>query len=392
MVAPEGGSLIGGIFQSRGTIVSENHQEKIEELMDEASLLEYGPTKIALLEEAVRLADSHADADYGFAAREEYIQACTFGGYPEKSLVAFSWCLAQCDRNPQKYSEEAVLWKYKWVVGCLTGFPQIPRTQVEEMFADMSKRFERTGAGQRAVAKLRCDVAMDFGDRALAQQYERTWQLAPRDWLSDCHACEVDLHVEYCIFLEQDERAIAEARPILRGSQRCEEVPHRTYARLLVPYFRLGRLEDAMKCHKRGYRMISKNHKYLKHVARHLLFLTLTDNLDRATKVFQKHLPWCFGIMDLSQRYEFFLPSLVLLERLGERKNITLRLPKDVALHREDGRYEISAISAWLESEIQQLARRFDQRNGTDYFTRRYEERGKYHDLIRPFPYSADAE
>src|SRR5688572_4443945 len=120
-------------------IVTGDHQEKIEELLDEASGLDYGPTKVAILEEAIRLADTHGELDYGFAAREEYIQACTFGGYPEKSLVAFSWCLSQCDRNPQKFAVDVILWKYKWVVGCLTGFPQIQRTQIDEMFADMAK-------------------------------------------------------------------------------------------------------------------------------------------------------------------------------------------------------------------------------------------------------------
>src|SRR5262249_34345582 len=151
-----------------------------------------GPAKVMLLEEAVRLADSHRDVARGFAARQSLIRAATFGGYPEKSLVAFSWSLAQSDRNPLQFPPTELLWQDKWIVGSLNGFPQISRQQIADMLEDLAQRFRRVGAGPHAVHKLRFDLSMDLGDRDEARRSYRKWKRSRRDWLSDCVACDLD--------------------------------------------------------------------------------------------------------------------------------------------------------------------------------------------------------
>ena len=62
--------------------------EEVEELLGRAAGLDEGPAKVALLEEAVRLADTHGDVGEGFRARQELIRAATFGGLPDRVLVA----------------------------------------------------------------------------------------------------------------------------------------------------------------------------------------------------------------------------------------------------------------------------------------------------------------
>ena len=46
--------------------MSEHYSSAVHELIDQASFLENGPAQVALLEEAVRLADSHKDLRLGF--------------------------------------------------------------------------------------------------------------------------------------------------------------------------------------------------------------------------------------------------------------------------------------------------------------------------------------
>src|SRR4051812_42838167 len=82
-------------------------------LLVKALRLARGPAQVAVAEEAVRLADAHNDPVAGFVARKRLIEASTQGGRPDVLLVAFSWCLARCDADPQRFKEGDLLWNFK---------------------------------------------------------------------------------------------------------------------------------------------------------------------------------------------------------------------------------------------------------------------------------------
>jgi hypothetical protein len=345
--------------------------ERIEALLDEAYGLPPGPSQIALLEEAARLADTHGFDEQGFEIREELIHSCTFSGYPEKSLVAFSWCLARCDRDPELHGVEDILWKYKWVAGSLSGFPQISREQIDSMIADMKRRYQEAGAGLRPVYRLQCDLALDMGDFEAAREHQRRWESARRDWLTDCAACELDATVHYHLLMGESERAVEEAGPILAGRLRCNEVPHHTLARLLVPLLKLGRLEEAAECHQRGYRLIAGRREFVAYVANHLMYLALTDEYSRAVALFERHLPLATAMNHLSRRFVFYLAAAVLLGRLVEngKTRLPLRLPPQFRAD-DQGNHDIAALLEWANGELDELAAKFDRRNGNDYHRR----------------------
>ncbi|MBY0456190.1 MAG: hypothetical protein K2V38_02515, partial [Gemmataceae bacterium] len=124
---------------------------QVEALVGAASALDPGAAKIAVLEEAVRVADTHNDIDLGFAVREELIHAATFGGRPDVSMVAFAWCLARYDKEPDRFDPSGLLWKYKWVLDAVAEYPQFSREQIESMLADMERRYKEAGSGMHPV-------------------------------------------------------------------------------------------------------------------------------------------------------------------------------------------------------------------------------------------------
>jgi hypothetical protein len=368
--------------------VSDDYVRRVEALGRQANVLEPGPSKLALLEEALRLADSHNDDERAYGLRQAIIEVGTFAGYPEKSIVAFSWCLARADRAPEAHDEGDLLWKYKWIMNFVPGFPQIARRQIDEMFADMARRFRRAGASLRPVYKLQCRAALAMGDREAARAYQRQWRAAPVGWPSDCPACERDDEVEYLIQVGKDERALELAGPILAGRLRCAEIPHLTLARVLLPLLRLGRVEEAARQHLRGYALAARNRDFLPEMARHLTFLVLTDNLGRATQLFENHLPWALETAELGRRFPFYLAARLLLERLqdGGRAALALRLPRTFPLHDDSGRYEVAALAAWLDEALGVIAGRFNERNGNNSFTQRIADNRRLKELVRPFP------
>jgi hypothetical protein len=360
-----------------GAPTMSDYRTEIEDLLARAEMMGHGLAQVALTDEAVRLADLHGDIDCGFEARQDHVNSTMFAGLPEQMLVAFSWCLAQFDQNPENFDTHRLLWQYKWVVNALPDFPQISRAQMEEMFIDMARRYEADGASQQSVWLKRRAVAMKMGDRAAAGTAQNELAKCRRDSLSDCHACEIDANVEYYFFQDDDEQGVAKAAPILQGRYSCGEVPHLTYAQLLLPLLRLKRGDEAMKQHMKGYRMISGNPgEFVPQLAYHMQFLALTGNFPKAIKILEKNLQLVMESACFAWHFDFYLAGRILMERLGEsgRQTIKLRLPDAFPLRNEAGEYSPLTLAEWFNQQLLEMASRFDARNGNDYFRRRIDE------------------
>ncbi len=368
--------------------MSANFESQIQELLQQASKVGPGPAQIALVDEAVHLADAHQRDDLGFRTRKELMRVATLCGQPEKAMVAFSWCLGMCDREPQRFKEENVLWEYKWVMGNVSEFPQITWAQIDQMAEDMTRRYQRCGRGLRAVHKLRCLIAVDMGRSEEARHYQRLWRAAPVERGNDCSACERHHQVTYLLFVGKDERALQLAAPLVQGKLRCNEIPHTTLPRLLLPLLRQGRIEQAMQAHTTGYRLIAENPEFLPSVARHLRFLVLTLNLPRAVQVFEKHLPWAVETLVPFRCFGFYLAAKFLLEMLRETRHDTIaaRLPNTLPVAHEERSYKIEELAVFFDAQCRDLAARFDARNGNDYFMRQLDEPQQWKQLITPYP------
>ncbi len=368
-----------------------DHTTEVYELMDRAWQME-GAARVMALEQAVRLADSHHDVELGFSVRQSLIEAATFSGYPQPALVAFAWCLAQSDRDPERLGHANLLWQYKWIADSLYSFPEIPWQQVEETFKDLARRSEQAGSGARAVYKLYMKAAMHRGDRRAARRHHDKWAKSPRDTLTDCRACDIDAEVQYLAFLGKDADALTAAAPVLCGSHRCAEIPHITYARVLLPLVRLGRTGDAARYHLKGYRLVARNREFIREVASHIQFLALTDNLAEAVKIFEKHLVWAVETTDLDERFDYYLAGRFLLSRLTRagRGDHRLRLPAALSDCPETRSLTADELARWISAELKSLAARFDARNGTDFCARSITASDKLHRLAQPFPLTSD--
>jgi hypothetical protein len=351
-----------------------DHRDQIDELLQRANGMGHGKAQYALCDEAVRLADAHQDVEAGFHARQEYVKATMFSGQPDKMLVAFTWCLAQVDRDPERFDLYRLLWQYKWVVNALPDFPTITRRQIEEMFADMERRFLAFGATPQAVWNKRRSAAMKMGEPDAARRAQDQLSRLRRDPLSDCLACEMDEFVKYNQFVGDDGRAVAEAAPILRGRFSCSEVPQVTYAQVLLPLIRTWRAAEAMPHHLQGYRMISRNPaEFIPQIGEHITFLALTGNFARGLRLMEKHLALALETCCPAWAFEVFLALKLLLESLKEARLMTLRFrrPESFPARSASSEYDLVTLLGWFTERCAELAAQFDARNGNDYHRRR---------------------
>lgn len=360
---------------------------QVTELCERAEALPPGDAKVRALEEAVRLADTHGDVGLGYDLRDTLIDAATFGGSPDKALVAFAWCRGQQKKDPQRFDPEPMLWKQKWVVGRLDEFPHISRKQIADALDDVEQSFAKVDAGKRAALKLRYQAARDMGDDAEADRLWDAWLEAPRDHLTDCRVCELDDELDHHVDKGEWAQALRKARPILEGRQACAEIPHLTLGTLLYPLFKLERLEDARACHVRGYTLVAKNREFLSTVSEHLEFLVLTDNLSRGLTLLEKHLGWALEHPSHRDRFSFYTAAAFLLERVGAagRNEVSLRLPRAFPQYAADGGYATRGLSDWFHTQARDTAARFDARNGTDRFAKLLARNQQLAKEARPF-------
>jgi tetratricopeptide (TPR) repeat protein len=344
-------------------------------LLEQAEQFEQGAApRIDILLQAVDLADSLGDINLGYETRDELIESAAFGGRSELIFPAFAWILGQLDKgNIAQYSTWSILWKYKWAVNHLNGFPNISKQQIEAAIEDFAKRLENIGENPRVLHFLRWKYQVHRGDLTLATREMRLWQQQSRSYMSDCEACETNFHAQYLASLGQHQAALEMAEPIFDGRLRCGEIPQITYAYMLRSLLHEKKYTEAMQFHRKGYKSIKDNFEFLNHIGLHLEFLVFTKNLPSAIKLFEKHLTWALDQKDLSLCFDFYVSLVPLWKALLENHQsvIKMQLPKNFAVKPQEKGYNTLELQAHFQRELEQIATLFDSRNGTTAFADR---------------------
>jgi tetratricopeptide (TPR) repeat protein len=372
----------------------EEDTREIDELLLNAAQMQCGPTQIGLLEEAVRRADLLGNESIAYDARHRLMRAAGFGGRPDVLLVAFARCMAYADAHPERCNEQELLWRYKWIINRLCEFPSISRTQISAAFDDFCARTERAGYSNYAAETLRLRIALTDRNVSKAKTAYANLLTARRDAMGDCPACVADLYVQCQILAGDYERAIQVAEPIRAGRLRCTEIPHITFARLLLPLFRLGRIEEALECQRRGYRLIQRNPNFLTAVSEHIVFLTLIGDQAKAKRLFAKHLAWLEIATNSHARMFFYLSGVSLFKSLREaaRRPFKLRLPPTAPAVRSSGLYSPLEAFDWAYQSARALAEQFDERDSGSKYRELLKDYENLTVEIRAFPVSSDSD
>lgn len=339
---------------------------EFEDLMEQAYDLPYSATKIALLERAAEIADLAGDIDSGYEAREAIVEAGSYGGFPMKAIVAYSWQLGQYDRNPDRFDARTLYWNYKWVIDDVPSFPDVPAEQIESLLQDLRSRYESYGVSERTYWYYRFRLSMYMGDLDQAGEALKAFRKLKRDEMSDCSACELDEQVRYLLRTGKDEAAVKKAKPIIEGRQRCAHIPHVTLPYLLLPLYRLGRGDEANAMRANSYRLIRDNLSFVQEFGEHIGYLSVVGP-HRALPLLERHLPQVESHEDPLSRMMFLLNAAALLRKLNRtEESFVLNLPPSSKFYELADKPE--ELRTKLEEEAFATVSALDTRNGNDYY------------------------
>lgn len=341
-------------------------------LLQDAKRQPMTQARLVALDKAVRAADAENDDVTAVAAREAVIDTAFYVNDPERTLAAFTWLLARHDKQEQAsfldgWRSESLLWRYKWVLGCLCEFPQISRARIDAVAADLERRFVAAGNLMRGVHTTRCKTAIELGDDAVALTELARMRSVPRDRLADCRACEADLEVEVLQRTGDLAGARAAAAPIFAGTLRCENVPAWTRAQLLLPIFDAGDVEEAVDVHVRGIAEANAlGDRSTVIIHNHLSFLAVTGNLVRAMNLARKHWTRAVNPNDPAVPMRFHAALAVVARCLQHKKRKTVRLlvPDGVNVANAGGDVVVDDLYAFARGDALARAAKYDARNG----------------------------
>lgn len=363
-------------------------EEELRARLCEAEGMPYGPAQISLVEQVIQAADAGRFADLMFDARMFARRAYALGGEPAKSFAAFSWCLAEYDRDPGRRTaadDNRLLWDFKGVVWAMTTFPEIPLDRVYAVLDDMEGRYRTRGHSMHAVYACRHEVAVHLGDTAAADEWYARWCAAPRDELSDCAGCELTSKVEHLGARGRDEEAVTLAEPVLSGRLNCIQQPQGILTVLLLPYLRTGRLAEAADAHSRAYRLLRPHVRSLASVGDHVDFCALTGNEARGLEIVQRHLDWLDRPPSPYAAMRFASAAALVLRRLTRIGH------GDLTVARQRGETTVRRLADELAESATALAARFDKRNGTSFHSGRLAARLAAEPLVEHLPLSPSA-
>jgi hypothetical protein len=166
--------------------------------------------------------------------------------------------------------------------------------------------------------------------------------------------------------LGREHDALRVAQAIVHGSQRCQEVPHLTFARTLPMLLRAGHREEAVSHHRRGYPLLKTlKHKLVGHVGPHLVHTAVVGETGRGLRILRETLEAAseHGVAD--SRLSYFVGAEVLLERVARSEaRVHLTLPRALGGSGSESQHESIALSQLFAEQASTLARAFDLRNG----------------------------
>ncbi|MEN3608290.1 YbjN domain-containing protein [Plantactinospora sp. ZYX-F-223] len=325
--------------------------------------------KVAELDRIVAHADAGGDVRLGVAARLALVEVHR-QVEPWRMLPPVRWCLDVVDRAPGTLdaTDAARLHGYhREAVAALCGTSRIGLTRAGAALDDLERRLGAAGQSCGPAYALRCQIADHVGAESTARRWLVRWRAAPRAEWSGCVACEPAEQARLLTGWGRWTEAVELVEPVLAGTLRCPDQPERALGTIQLAYLRLGRYDEAADAHVRAYRRHRRERAGFPFLADHLRFCALTGHYDRGLEILARHLPELDRPYDEASALEFAAAGALLCRLAGPAGFARHLIHRPGYAGRHAAELTVTALGTELTATAEDLAGRFDARNGTSH-------------------------
>ncbi|MFJ4999771.1 hypothetical protein ACIP5T_16595 [Microbacterium sp. NPDC088619] len=354
-------------------------KKRFTQLIEEIDRTPWGPAEQALVADAVSLAVELGDERLEYEARMRQTASANMNGATDVMLNSFAWCLARHDADPQRFPADLeyggadLMWQFKWMASSLRSSPAFSVEQIAAVLDDMETHYRTAGLGMSGVLTARFEDAWDSGRIDDAEALRVQLEATPRDDHSHCDACGRSQFAGFFAETDRDAEAIRLVEEMLEGGFSCGEEPEHALSRVLVPYLRAGRLDEAKSAHLRSYRLAKDNPDNLRIVANNIVFAALTGNEARALAQVERHIPWlAHDGLNVDAHFAALAAFAFALDRVtaAGHGDAPVRGADSPALTdffgEHDGTWGAAELAAVSWAAAERIGSEFDRRDGTE--------------------------
>lgn len=344
-----------------------NYNLDIQRLLLQANNFKKYEDKIALLEQAILLADSNNDIDWGFDIRLQLIAAEQCISRTKKSIIAFSWILDIYESYPEISSPFEIIQEYKWLANVIVGNLDITRVQIENIFDDFRIRCINAGFSLREYHNILSNYNLFIGNDSKAREHLNLRELEDSDDLTSWGNDQIiTIYVE---MLENEfDRAILHINEFVAKESSHQISPIAVYSGLI---YYLGykikdnRVEYFFEKVDNLFSEMSPSPLQIYDVSLLLYYMSFHKQ-EKAWFYFEKYVNIEPNVDD-AIRFDFAMSVLPLFKTNAVYKldSINNKQP----FYRDDGIYKSIDLYNYYLSVATDLARKFDLRNENKHFS-----------------------
>ncbi len=336
--------------------------------------IERGMPRLNAIRSAIQLADERHDLIWMFDFRFAYLQESIFCGDRYYAMIIFPELLALYDAHEeirQNIScEHSMLVAFKWIVEAAPEFPQISKAEIDSYFRLFKRRLIEQGCSlsiyymKRSLFYMHCD-------RGIAAADFYRFLDAPLDEISDGRALYHDQQVIYYLSIGEEEKALLAAKPIFDSILTSNALPQSTYHEFIRFYLKQGSFEKAASYAEKTEYRVDGDAYYLDIIG---TLMTLYEILDPAhgIRLFCRNYPIFAQSKNPMLRMYFAIGAYRLFRALPDSYALPdfLAVPKDTPVFQAVQNRDVPAIAAHFLAIAEDYTQKFDQRNGTEDFTK----------------------
>lgn len=317
--------------------------------------MESGDAKLRFIRQAVTDADLHHDNTGLFWFHHALIKESVFSGDRYQALIDFPQFLQVAEEHPDIYKQNVhtVLWDYKWILEAVKEFYQIEKKQIMRWFADFRSRLLAEGYTLRSFYEKRACFFV-YTDRAKLRLDYEDFSQTKRDRMSDGDSDEHDSMVLWNLAIGNREKAFELAEKIFAAGWETEETPATTYGYMMEDAMEHGDRDRADRFAKLLRPRCEMNRFRMEEIGKLLCYDAWT-NPEAGLQWMQKQQSVRDGSRNPYLCFYYDRGASMLCDRAAK-----------AGIGDADA---LAQRSAALRQNAQELAEKFDARNGSDYFT-----------------------